>query len=384
MDFEFTEEQKMIKDAPRRFMEKEIIPIADEWDRKYAPLPKQLAHQLLRKLAPFGYISSYIPVEQGGEGTGQVTWGILYEELSRAWAALANLAKWDANWAYRIAYTGSDDQRKRFLPGLLSGDKIGCGAVTEPNVGSDASGVETKAVWQGDRYVMNGAKTWISNGAYCDLVVVTAQREENGKTDISRFVVEKAVSPFEARHIHKMGLRACSAAELSFSDCEIPKENFIADTQGGRGATLKMFNMFRPQAALMAVGLSHAAIEASVKYARERTQFGRPIAGFQLVQEMIADMVAETDAARLLTYRAFQLLDKDARCRRECSLAKLFATRIGVDVTSKAIQIHGAYGLSDEYPVERYFRDARVFPIPDGTTEIQKLIVGREVLGINA
>ena len=166
MDFEFTDEQKMIKDAARKLMEKEIIPIADEWDRKYAPLPKELAHQLVKKLVPLGYVSSYIPEEQGGEGTGQVAWGILYEELARAWAGLGNLLQSDANSAYRIAFTGSDDQRRRFLPGLLSGDKIGCGAVTEPNVGSDASGVETKAVWRGDRYVMNGTKTWISNGAY--------------------------------------------------------------------------------------------------------------------------------------------------------------------------------------------------------------------------
>ena len=384
MDFEFTDEQKMLRDNARRFVEKEIMPVADALEKENQPLPKDLTHQLIKKLVPLGYLSVFIPEEAGGDGLGYVAWGILYEELSRAWVSLAMIAQSDGNCALRIATTGTEEQKRRFLPGLLSGDKIGCGAATEPNVGSDASAVEAKAVRQGDFYVLNGTKTWITNGSVCDMVVVTSQREEGTEKDTSRFIVEKAVSPFEARDIHKLGVRACSAAELSFADCKVPADNRLVDTAGGHAATLRIFNMARAQVSIICLGLGQAAIEAAVKYAKERFQFGRPIGKFQLVQEMIADMVTDMDASRLLAYRSCQLLDKDVRSRRECSVAKLFTTQAAERVTSQALQIHGAYGLSDEYPVERYFRDARVFTIPDGTTQIQKLIIGREVLGMSA
>ncbi len=384
MDFDFSDEQKALQDTVRRFLAQKIEPIADEYDRK-GPLSRENALKFLKDLKPFGYVGTHVPEKYGGPGLDNVTWGLLHEELRRAYAGLGGVVGITSAGTGGIAECNNEELKERILPGLLAGERIICSAITEPNYGSDASGVDTKAVLEGDHYRINGTKMWISNGTIADYVILVAQTDPSkGAAGICQILVEKEKSAFLAREIHKVGVRSFPTAELVFEDCIVPRENLISTLGEGYRRTLKGLNHARANAAIASVGIAQAAVNASVRYAKERTQFKKLIGSFQLIQEMIADMVAEVDAARLLAYRAFFLLDKGVKCRKEVSIAKAYATEMGVRVTSKAIQIHGAYGLSEEYPVERYFRDARCYTIPDGTTEIQKLIIGREVLGMQA
>ncbi len=384
MDFDLTDEQRMLQETVRRFLRDKIAPLADAFDRK-GPMTKQEAHGFLKDLKPFGYLGTLVSEEHGGCGLSHIDWAVLHEELRGVYAGLGGVVGITSSTSHGISGSGNEALIGRVLPGLLSGEKIACTAITEPNVGSDVSAIQTRAVLDGDHYVLNGTKTWISNGTIADYVAVVATSDPSkGAAGILQLLVERDVSPFEAREIKKLGVRSFPTAELVFEDCRVPKENLLLTPGKGFKKALRGLAFARCNAAIASVGIAQAAIDASVRYARERTQFGRPIAGFQLVQEMIADMVAETEAARLLTYRAFFVLDKGGAGRKEGSIAKAYATEAAVRVASKAVQIHGAYGLSEEYPVERYFRDARCYTIPDGTTEIQKLIIGREVLGSSA
>ena len=383
MDFDFTEEQKMLKSNVRDFLAKEIAPVVDERDRQ-GPFTKEEVIGYIKKLMPFGYYTGNLPEEYGGMGLNATTSAILNEELTYVWSSLAATI-FIASLAPGILLLAPEELRKKFLPRIAAGELIGCGAITEPNAGSDAAAMETTAVLDGDEYVINGTKTWISNGTIADVCNVLAVTDKSkGPLGISMIVVEKEVSPFQARELHKIGWRAFPTAELSFVDCRVPKNNLLGDPAEGYRRTMQQFETARSGMAIMAAGISQAAIDASIKYAQERKQFGRPIGSFQMIQEMIADMIAETEASRLLAYRALDLIDKGVRARLESSLAKAYACEAAVRVTSKAIQIHGAMGYSDEYPVERYFRDARMLTIPDGTTQIQKLVVGREAIGIRA
>lgn len=384
MDFEFTDEQRALRDTIRRFLAEKIEPIADEYDRK-GPLSKEDSLRFLKELKPFGYVGTMVPEELGGYGLDHVTWGILFEELRRVYAALGGMVGINAASTGSISESSNEALRKRILPGLLEGEKIICSAITEPNNGSDASGIDTRAILQTDSYRINGTKMWISNGGIADYVVVVAQTDPSkGANGICQILVEREKSPFIAREIHKLGVRSFSTAELVFEDCMVPRENLLFPVGEGYRHTLISLNRARANAAIASVGIAQAAVDAAVQYAKERIQFNRQIGSFQLIQEMIADMATEVDAARLLTYRALFLLDKGVKCRKEVSMAKAYATEMAVRVASKAIQVHGAYGLADEYKVERYFRDARCYTIPDGTTEIQKLIIGREILGMQA
>jgi alkylation response protein AidB-like acyl-CoA dehydrogenase len=279
---------------------------------------------------------------------------------------------------------GSPEQRERLLPLGASGECIGCLAITEPNAGSDISSLETTATLDGDSYLVNGTKTWISNGSIADAAFVLVTTDKTlGLLGMGFLLVEKNKSDFKARELHKLGLRSFPTSELSFDNCRVPKENLL-DPGAGYKRTMAFFDISRAMIGAMCSGISQAAIDASIKYAQERAQFGRPIGSFQMIQEMLVDMITETEAGRLLSFRALDLIDKGQKSRWQCSLAKAYATEAAVRTTSKAIQIHGAMGLSDEYPVERYFRDARTLTIPDGATQIQKLIVGRDILGIRA
>lgn len=384
MDFEFSDEQKMLRETVRRYLRERIAPLAAALDRQ-GPLPKHTAHDFLRELKQFGYVGTLVSPEYGGPGLCHLDWAVLHEELRKVFAGLGGVVGITSTTTKRIADSGNEELKRRVLPGLLSGDKISCTAITEPNVGSNASAVETKAVLDGSHYVLNGTKMWISNGTIADYVVVVATMDKSlGSKGTLSLLVEREVSPFESREISKMGLKSFPTGELIFEDCRVPKENILDQPGHGVDKALRRLVFARCNAALAAVAIAQAALDSSVRYAQERTQFGKPIGKFQMIQEMIADMAAEIDAARFLAYRAFWLLDKGARCAMESSLAKAFATEAGVRVTSKAIQIHGAYGLSEEYPVERYFRDSRCYTIPDGTTQIQKLIIGREILGMSA
>ena len=383
MDFDLTEEQQMLKANVRKFLEKEIVPIVDAQEKK-GPLDKKTAVALIRRLMPFGYMVGFLPEQYGGSQLEVKTNGVLLEELARAWASLAGTLFLAAGFWWLLNEAGSPEHKKRLLPLATSGDYIGCLAITEPNAGSDVAAAETTAILDGDNYIVNGTKTWISNGSIADAAFVLATTDKSlGPLGMSFFLVEKNVSPFSTRELHKLGLRSFPTSELSFNDCRVPKGNLL-DPGSGYKRTMAFFDVSRAMVGVMCTGIAQAAIDASIKYAQERTQFGRPIGSFQMIQEMLVDMITETEAGRLLSFRALDLLDKGQKSRWQSSLAKAYATEAAVRTTSKAIQIHGAMGLSDEYPVERYFRDARTLTIPDGTTQMQKLIVGRDVLGIRA
>lgn len=385
MLLELTEEQKILQKNARDFMEKEIIPIADEYDRRYHPLPRDIAVALLRKLIPLGYIGATLPPEYGGQSLDLVSYAVLGEELARAYLSLAMVAMIQDGSVLPILVQHGTSEQKKYIPQILSLEKITCFCLTEPDVGSGARDIATTAALQGNSYILNGTKTWITNGGIADLAVVFATTDRSlGMRGISCFLVDKAQSPFTARELPKLGCRSCPTSELSFQDCTVPASNLIGKEGGGYSVALIELAKLRVAVGIGAVGVAQAALDAAVKYARERKQFGRPIAGFQLVQEMIADMAIMTEAARFLCYRAMYLIGKGEVPFKETSMAKAFSTEMAVKVTSQAIQVHGAYGISEEYPVERYFRDARTLTFPDGTSQIQKLVIGREILGISA
>ena len=384
MDFELTMRQKILKDAAREVMEKEIIPIADEWDKNKLLHDRKHLKEVLDKLIPLGYVGATLPKELGGYGLDHVTYGVLTEELFRAWGSLGMIANLQ-NALGNIGVFGNDEQKKKFLPPMLKGEMLICMGVTEPNVGSNPAEMETLATLDGDDYVVNGTKAWITNGNLSDIcVLVTQTKRGSGASGICHLIVERKDSPYEARELPKIGMRSCNSAELHFNNCRVPKENLLVPPGEGLKDILRGFEEMRSIMALGAAGISQAAIDASIRYAKQRHQFGKPIGRFQLIQEMIADMIVETEISRLLGFRALSKIDKGVRCDSEASMAKFYSVEAAVRVTYKAIQIHGAMGLSEELPLERYFRDARTWTIPDGTTQIQKLIVGRNALGMSA
>ena len=387
MNFELTEEQKLLKRNAREFMDREIIPIADEYDRQYRPLPKEVHLELFKKIAPLGFVGGLVPVEDGGGGLEYLSYGILMEELSRAYASLAiSEVPQHAPGSLALSIEGSNELKKDYLAPFIAGEKICAFALTEPDVGTASRDVKTAAVLQGNEWVINGTKVWITNGANADLVMLIATADDGkGNKGISRFFVESAKSKFEARELHKLGFRSCPTSELSFVDCRIPKENLIGEIgQGYAGTVNRIFPVLRVGLAMLGVGLSQAALEAAISYAQERKQFGRPIGKFQLVQEMIAEMAVETEAARLMGLSACDCIQQGGNTAKACCMAKYFGPEVAVRVTSKAIEVHGAMGISEDYSTERYFRDARTLIIPDGTSEVQKLVIGREVLGMSA
>ncbi len=382
MELELNEAQRLLKENARSFIDKEIAPLASEKDTH--DFPKELGIELLKRLNILGYISGPLPGSEGGEDLDLLSWAILLEELSRGWAGLGLSCMLQTLNTLFISRVGSPDIKRRFIPQLKDADKIICVCFTEPDHGSNLAGFRTTAIKKGGKYILNGTKIWISGGDIADIAIVLAldgRREEGGKPFL--LIVEKEKSPFEARRLSKLGLHACPTAEMNFDECEVPEENVLVPAEGYK-ETLIQFQFYRAGLGTVSVGIAQASLDASIKYARERIQFGRPIASFQLIQNMIVEMLAETEAARFLTLKAWGKIDRGERAEVEAALGKAFATEVAVKVASRAIQIHGAYGLSSEYPVERYFRDARTMTIPDGTTEIMKLIVGRRVLGISA
>jgi len=387
MNFELTEEQKLLKRNARDFMDREIRPLADEYEKIYRPLPKDVHVELFKKIAPLGLVGGLVPVEDGGAGLDYMSYGMLMEELSRAFASLAiSEVPQHAPGALALSIEGSDELKEKYLEPFMAGEKICAFGLTEPDVGTASRDVKTMAVLQGDEWVINGTKVWITNGENADLLMLIAQADDGqGNKGVSRFFVEREHSPFGARELHKLGFRSCPTSELSFEDCRVPKGNIIGEVgQGYSGAVNRIFPVLRVGLSMLAVGLCQAALETAVSYAQERKQFGRPIGKFQLVQELIADMAVETEAARLLSLQACDCIQRGENPVKACCMAKGFAPEVALRVTSKAIEVHGAVGISEEYAIERYFRDARTLIIPDGTTEVQKLVIGREVLGMAA
>ncbi|MBA3028845.1 MAG: acyl-CoA dehydrogenase [Desulfobacteraceae bacterium] len=386
MDFDLTKEQKMLQKSVREYMKDKIIPIADEYDKK-GPMAKKDAHRFLRDLVPFGYVGALVPEELGGPGLGYMDWAVIIFELRKAYASLGGIVGITTSSSHNIALAGSDVIRKKCLPGLLSGDKISCTAITEPEAGSDPSSMQTTAVLDGDHYVINGTKMWISNGSIADYVIVTCTDETRGKgrDSIIRILVDKEESPFQASEIPKIGVKSFPTSELVFKDCRVPAENLLQAASGKSfDALQKGLIAARCNAAVGSCAIAEAALEAAIEYAKGRKQFGKVIGSFQMIQQLIAEMIIAVDAGKLLAFRAYKLLEDGKPCRSESSVAKAYCTEMAVKVASKAMQVLGAYGLSTEFPLERYFRDARVYTFPDGTTQIQHLIIAREALGISA
>lgn len=381
MDFRLTEEQRMVRRMAREFAEEEMMPYVAEWEEK-----NEIPMELYGKMGKLGILGGPIPEEYGGAGMDYVAYHLMIEEIARACSSARTTVSVHVSLcSYTILLFGSEDQKQNYLQPLAKAEKLGAWALTEPNAGSDAAGLQLSAKEDGDEWILNGTKMFISNGDIADVVIVFGRINGTKRHEgICAFIVEKGTPGFSPGKIEigsKLGLRSSHTAELIFEDCRIPKENLIGEIGQGWEIAMKILNSGRLSVAAGAVGIGRACLEESIKFAKERYAFGRPIAKFQLIKEKIAQMKAELDAARLLVLNAAQKRDLGEENTLEVSMAKLFSAQMVMRAADSAIQIHGGYGYSSEFPVERYFRDARVCSIYEGTNEIQKLIIAREVLG---
>ena len=378
MNLELTEEQRMIEEMARNFAEKEVAPEAARLDDTHE-FPTELA----KKMGELGLMGVAVPEEYGGAGMDYVCYVVALEEISVACANTGVVMSANNSLACGpILANGSEEQKEKFLEPMASGEKIGCFGLTEPSAGSDAAAQKTTAVLKGDEWVLNGNKIFITNGTHADIAVVFAMTDkEKGSRGISVFIVEKDTPGFSVGKAEKkLGLNASGTAELVFEDCRIPKDNLLGQKGQGFKIALQTLDGGRIGIAAQAIGIARGAMEQSVKYALEREQFGQPIAKFQAIQWMLADMSTEIDAARLLTYRAAQLQSTGKPYSKEAAMAKLFASETSMKTATKAVQIHGGYGYSREYPVERNFRDAKITEIYEGTSEIQRLVIASHLL----
>ena len=379
MDFQFTDEQNEIRRTIRDFAETELRPHVMEWDES-----QHFPKEILPKLAPLGVMGVTFPAEYGGAGLGYIEYSIIVEELARVDGSVSLIvAAHNSLCAGHIFIAGSEEQKRRYLVPLARGEKLGCWSLTEPQAGSDAGGTRTTARLEGDAWVLNGSKTFTSNGSYADICVAMAVTDRTAhKHGISAFIVEKGTPGFRpGKKENKLGFRASDTAEVIFEDCRIPRENCLGEPGEGFVDSLRVLERGRISIAALAVGLAQGAYEASLSYARQRRQFGRTIAEFQAIQWKLADMATEIDAARLLTLRAAQLADRNQRVTLEGSMAKLYAGEVAVRVASEAVQVHGGYGFIKDYPVEKFYRDVKLCTIGEGTSEIQRLVIAREILG---
>jgi alkylation response protein AidB-like acyl-CoA dehydrogenase len=382
MDFDLTEEQIMIRNLIKDFAEKEIIPKARDDDRN-----GRFPSDILDKMAHLGLLGAPLPEEYGGMGIDHIAYALMIEELGRASFALRSIVSAHISlFQQTLARWGNEEQKRKYLPRTTKGEILGCFATTEPNVGSDVSSIETSAVLDGGKWRLNGNKMWISNGGVAGVALVFAQTDKAKKhRGLAAFLVERDTPGFSSKDIHgKLGLRSANTAELILEDCLVPAENVLGQVGDGFKIAMTAFDEARLCVAAGSVGLAQACIDASVLYAQTRQQFGRPIGSYQLVQEIIADMIVETEAARFLTYRAAHLKDKGNPGTVETSMAKYYASEVALRAANNAIQVHGGYGFSDEYPVERYYRDVKVGTLLEGTSQMHKLIIGRNATGLNA
>ncbi|MBE0626455.1 MAG: acyl-CoA/acyl-ACP dehydrogenase [Burkholderiales bacterium] len=379
MDFSLSEEQRSAIDGWHRHLERKVRPITSA--HLDNPFPKDVAHELLRLTIPYGVGSGWIPEADGGAGLDFLTSGLLFEELSRTSPDLGGVAWVSEGAALKIQSAGLPALRDRYLPGLVSGDLIGCSATSEPGAGSNVREIKTRARRDGRNFRITGEKLWTSNATIADFALVVALTDERQYT---MFLIDRQEHGYEAREISKLGLNGWSMGQLIFDEVLVPEENIIGGLGGGLRETMKGFERSRCFVSTLALGIAQSALDASIAYSLQRQQFGKAIAGHQLIQGLLAEMVTELEAARLLVYRALWLLSSGTRCELEAAIAKSFATEAAQRISSKAIQIHGASGLTREFPVERYFRNARLLTIPDGTTQINQLIIGRKLTGIDA
>jgi len=380
LDFSLSEEQQLLKKTVREFAESEIGPHSREWDEK-----QDFPREVFTKLGELGLMGVVWPQEYGGSGMSTLDYALVMEELARVDAGVAlSVAAHNSLSSGHIFLAGTEEQKKRFLTPLARGEKVGCWGLTENHAGSDAGGTRTSAVRDGANWVLNGSKTFITNGRIADTAVVMAVTDKSkGKKGISAFIVERGTPGFRpGKKEDKLGVRSSDTSELILEDCRIPAANLLGREGYGFIDTLRILDRGRIGIAAFSLGIAQASLEASLKYAQDRRQFGHPIADFQATQFKIADMATKVDAARLLTWRAAYLRDSGKEHTTESSMAKLYSSEIAVDVAMEAVQIHGGYGYIKEYPVERYLRDSKLGTIGEGTSEVQRLVIARELLGL--
>ena len=362
----------------REFAEAEIRPHVMEWDEAQTfPL------EAIRKLGRLGYMGSIFPEELGGAGLGYIEYSIIIEELSRVDGSVGIIvAAHTSLCSNHIFKMGSDEQRKKYLPKLATGEWIGCWSLTEPEAGSDAAGTRTTAVLEGDQWVLNGSKTFTTNAHYADLCVAMAVTDRAGaQHGISSFAIEKGTPGFRpGKKENKLGLRASATGEVIFTDCRLPKCQLVGKQGEGFVDSLKVLDGGRISIAALAIGMAQGAYDAALKYSKIRKQFGRPISEFQAIQHKLVDMATELDAARLLNYRAGAMLDAGKRVTKESAMSKLFASEAAVRIANEAVQIHGGYGFIKDYPVEKFYRDVKLCTLGEGTSEIQRLVIARQLL----
>jgi alkylation response protein AidB-like acyl-CoA dehydrogenase len=376
---ELTQEQKMIRDAVRDFAERELRPQADRIDKE-----SRFPREIIAKMAELGFLGIPFEEEWGGAGGDNLSYMLAVEEIGRVCASTGlTLAAHVSLGTYPLWRYGTPEQKEKYLRRLVTGQMLGAFGLTEPNAGSDAGGTQTRAVRDGDSYVINGTKIWMTNGDQAGLITLTARTgpEEAGTHGISAFLVEQGTPGMRiAKKESKLGVRGSSTVEVVFEDCRIPAANLLGEEGQGFRIFMDTLDGGRISIGALALGIAQGAFEAAVRYAQERVQFGQPIAKFQGVQWILADMQTKIHAARLMVYHAAQMKDAGKRHKKESAMAKLFASEAAMWVTTKAVQIFGGIGYSTEAPVERYFRDAKLMEIGEGTSEIQRNIIAREVL----
>jgi butyryl-CoA dehydrogenase len=382
MDLDLTDEQRAVREMARKFADEYIIPVARDND-----INERFPGDIIERMGDLGLLGGPIPVEYGGAGLDYISHALVTEEVGKACSSVRTTISVQISLVeLSLASWGTEEQKRRYLPAMCGGKLIGCFGLTEPNAGSDPSGMETSAVADGDHWVLNGQKIWISNGGVAGLAIVFAQTDKSkGNRGIGAFLVDRGTPGFSTRDMHgKLGLRASNTGELILEDCRIPKGQLLGKVGEGFKVAMAALDNGRYSVAAGCVGICQGCADASVRYAKERKQFGRAIGSFQLVQDLIARMIVDTEAARLLVFRAGHLKNQGRRCTREISIAKYFASEAAVRCALDAIQVHGSYGYSNEYPVERYLRDAKVATIYEGTSQIQKLLIASHDLGIRA
>jgi alkylation response protein AidB-like acyl-CoA dehydrogenase len=381
MNFELTEEQVMLQSMARKFAEREMLPTLRDYERE-----RKINYEVIKKMGSLGLIGIQIPQEYGGAGLDYTSAAIIWEQLGWAsWTqALVSLGHGVLTGTI-IMNSASEEQKQKYLPPMCRGEIIVATATVEPNAGSDVTAIETTAVLDGDEWVINGTKNFISAGGIADVNLVLVQTDRSkGTRGLALIAVDKNTPGFSSTAVEMVGDWAGDISNLGFSDCRVPRDNLVGQIGRGLQNSLIGIDTARLFIAAGAVGMAQSCLDACIKYARERHQFGKPIASFQLVQEVVARMEAETEAVRCLVYYAAELKSKGRPHRKELSSAKWLASELAVKVSSEAIRLHGAYGCTDDFPMEHHYRDAILSTILGGTTEIHKLTIGRELLGINA
>lgn len=378
MDFRLTDEQKALKESIRHFAEKEIRPLIKEADER-----GEWPEGLTRKLGEMGLLGIIIPPEYNGAGYSNVDYVLILEEISKVDPAVGLVvAAHNSLCCNHINLFGTEAQKKKYLPRLVSGETLGAWALTEAGAGSDAAAIKTRAIKKGDYWVLNGSKMFITNGSLAQIAVVMAVTDpEKGRQGISAFILEKGMKGFKVgKKENKLGIRAADTAELIFEEVEVPAENLLGQEGTGYRAAMTVLDGGRVSIAAFSLGIAAGALEASLAYARQRVQFGQPIINFQAIQWMLADGFTELEAARLLTWRAAFLEDQGMKIPKESAMAKLFASELAVKASSMAVQIFGGYGFTKDYPVEKFYRDAKLATIGEGTSEIQRWIIAQRIL----